>query len=138
MPIHTLWLIPERVVYSRIVGEEPDAVTVVYTAMQEIGKTSPHIVHAIIDDSYMTGRYNLQTITQTKIIPNPNAGCVVVVGSNQFARMVSTAIGRAVRLKFSYANTLEQGEAFLLQQDRILTADQFTAGRALLNALPTE
>jgi len=127
------WYIPKRVVHATFMGEITlsEAETASELTAQLIGDGDPPMVHLIADTTRLERfptNLNLLNRSASKHLWQPKLGCLwqpklgwtIVISTNSTTRFISGIITQVARVRFRMFPTLEDGMAFLADQDSSL------------------
>jgi hypothetical protein len=119
------WYIPKRVVHATFMGEITlsEAETASELTAQLIGDGDPPMVHLIADTTRLERfptNLNLLNRSASKHLWQPKLGWTIVISTNSTTRFISGIITQVARVRFRMFPTLEDGMAFLADQDSSL------------------
>lgn len=125
MAYNISWYIPKRVVHATFMGEITlaEAETASELTAQLIGDGDPPMVHLIADTTRLERfptNLNLLNRSASKHLWQPKLGWTIVISTNSTTRFISGIITQVARVRFRMFPTLEDGMAFLADQDSSL------------------
>lgn len=120
------WYIEGRIVQAIFTGEMTLQETEVASELtaQYIQNGQPPLVHLIADTTQLERfptNLNLLNRSASKHLWQPKLGWTIVISTNSTTRFISGIITQVARVRFRMFPTLEDGLAFLEDQDSSLT-----------------
>lgn len=125
MPYQISWYVDKRIILAEFTGEltlpEAEEASGKVTIFVEYGE--PPLVHLIADATGMEKfptQLSLLNGDASRHLRNPNLGWTIVISSNAMTRFVSSILTQVTRVRFRVFASLEEGLAFLAEQDSTL------------------
>ncbi|MEZ4669996.1 MAG: hypothetical protein R3E39_18995 [Anaerolineae bacterium] len=122
MPFQISWYIEKRVILAQFLGDitlqEAEEASAKVATLVEFGEGP--LVHLIADASGMQKfptQLSLLNGGASQHLRNPKLGWTIVIGSNGMIRFVSSIMTQVTRVRFRMLPSIEQGIAFLAEQD---------------------
>ncbi len=123
MPYQFDWIVPQRVVFTRIYSEvKPEEVTEILIQSRERTLSGQSPVHFIIDASALEKQsFNLSKLNEwSSILPSRTGGWWVVINPNAVAMFAITLVTKTLGIKLKSAHSLEDAIQILKNIDQTL------------------
>ncbi|MBI1278825.1 MAG: hypothetical protein GC179_11915 [Anaerolineaceae bacterium] len=117
------WIIPQRVVLTRIIGEiSPDETTEIILESRERTSSGQSPVHFIIDVSALAQQsFSLPKLNEwSSLLPSNTSGWWVLINPNSITMFAISLITKALHVKLKSAQSLEEAIHILQKIDQTL------------------
>ncbi|MEO0561642.1 MAG: hypothetical protein AAF125_05995 [Chloroflexota bacterium] len=125
MPMQHDWILQDRIIYTRAVGNftKADMLEVKAVSDEMIAAGKP-LTHHIGDASHITkidmGVQDMWDVMFAKVTPLPNRGWTISVTPSAVQRFLGSLMGRYGQLRQRNVATVDEALAFLADQDNTL------------------
>lgn len=123
MPYHFEWVVPDRIVLTRIEGQVlPDDVTAITLKSRDMILEGQAPVHFIIDVTALNSqRFSLANLNQwSSNIPKGMVGWWVILNPGKMAMFAITMVSKALHIKVKTASSVEDAIQILNKVDQTL------------------
>lgn len=129
MSISTRWLVPERIIYSRMSDTITlDDLQMVNSTTQKMLAEGHAPVHHLVDVGAVEHFPRDLSRIRTIILDNDNTslGWTVMIGSNRLLRFMATILTHTVSARFGYVSALDEAIVHLAKRDATISPDEIS------------